>query len=103
MSDQLTPFQVCERMLGSASEIALICGFDRTAAYAWRNSPRPSRSFSAKSRDPGDLPSSRIQRRLLAHAAARGIPLTADHLIWGAPAAEIDALLAASLPAEAAE
>jgi hypothetical protein len=42
-------------------------------------------------------------RLLLAHAAARGIPLTAEHLIWGAPAAQIEALLAASSERVAAE
>lgn len=53
----------------------------------------------------GDMPSARVMRSLLAHAAAKGIPLKPEHLIWGAPAAEVEALLkqmAAASP-EAAE
>lgn len=88
MSDHLTPIQVCERMIGPPPVLAEINSYDRTAAYGWRQ--------AAKNRDAGDLPSTRVMRALLAYASARNIPLTADHLIWGAPASEIEALLAAA-------
>lgn len=84
MSDHLTPVQVCERLIGPLPVLERIVGYRPKAGYAWL---RPSGS-----REAGDLPSARLMRSLLAHAAARGIPLTADHLIWGASAAEIDAL-----------
>lgn len=85
MSDHLTPLEVCERLIGIGS-IAEVLGYDRSAPFGWRH---PS-----SSRDAGDFPSARIQRRLLAYAAARQIPLTADHLVWGASAEEIEALMA---------
>ncbi len=97
MSYNLTPLQVCERLIGPLDRLSAICGLRQKAGYLWRK--------PAKGRDAGDFPAARHQRRLLAHAAARGIPLTADHLIWGAPADEIDQLVAAAArPAvEAAE
>lgn len=85
MSDHLTPLEVCERLIGIGS-IAEVLGYDRSAPFGWRH---PS-----SSRDAGDFPSARIQRRLLAYAVARQIPLTAEHLIWGASADEIEALKA---------
>lgn len=84
MSDHLTPVQVCERLIGPLAELERIVGYRPKAGYGWLR--------SSQERDAGDLPSTRLQKRLLAHAAARGIPLTADHLIWGADAAEIEAL-----------
>lgn len=98
MSDHLTPIQVCERMIGPPPVLAGINSYDRTAAYGWRQ--------AAKNRDAGDFPSTRVMRALLAHAAARGIPLRAEHLIWGARAADIEALLTTHppiVPHEAAE
>lgn len=92
MSKHLTPYEVCKRLIGPPSVLAGICAIDDKAPFHWA---RPSAL-----RDPGDLPSTRHQRSLLAHAAARGIPLTADMLIWGADAAEIDALLASRQAAE---
>jgi len=86
MTEHLTPVDVLERMIGGPEAIAAAIGADRTLPYAWRR--------SSKARDAGDIPSARNMRRLLAYAGARGIPLRADHLIWGAPRAEIEALLA---------
>ncbi len=96
MRDNLTPLEVCERLIGPPAVIAELLGYVRTAPVQWRR--------GAENRDAGDLPSARIMRSLLAHAAARKIPLTAEMLIWGASAAEIEALAAAPLPPqEAAE
>jgi hypothetical protein len=61
--------------------------------YAWKR--------ESNKRDAGDLPSVRIMRALLSHATARGIPLRAEHLIWGASEAEIAALTAPRTPVAA--
>lgn len=89
MSSNLTPLQVCERLIGRPEAISLICGLQPKAAYAWRH---PSQNRAA-----GDLPSTAVMRRILAHAAAKGIPLTADHLIWGAAEEEVVALTIATV------
>ena len=86
MSNNLTPVEVCERLIGPLDILATVVGYGEKAGYLWRK--------DAKGRDAGDFPSARIQRRLLAYAAARQIPLTAEHLIWGASAEEIEALKA---------
>lgn len=86
MSDHLTPVQVCERLIGPLPVLEGIVGYRPKAGYGWLR--------SSGGRDPGDFPSVRLMRRLLAHAAAKQIPLTADHLIWGASVDEIAALLA---------
>lgn len=93
MSKHLTPLAVLERLIGPPEVIAKAAGLHVKSAFPWR---RPS-----SMREAGDLPSFRIARRLLAYAAARQIPLTAEHLIWGAPEAEIAALV--SQPGVAAE
>jgi hypothetical protein len=87
MSDHLTPVQVCEKLIGPLAELERIAGYRPKTAYAWLR--------SSMERQAGDLPSVRLMQCFLAHARARGIPLTADHLIWGAPRDEIDELLAA--------
>lgn len=76
--------QVCEALIGPIETIARIAGQKPKAAYRWRH--------RSEWRDAGDIPSARYMRALLAHATARGIPLTADHLIWGASAEELAAL-----------
>lgn len=86
MSNDLTPMQVCERLIGKPEAISLAAGLQPKAAYGWRR--------DSDGRDAGDIPSARHMRRLLDHARAHGIPLTAEHLIYGATAAEIDGLLA---------
>jgi hypothetical protein len=85
MSEHLTPSEVVEHIIGRPEAIGAAIGIDQKAPYGWRR--------SSASRDAGDIPSSRHMRRLLAHAAARGLPLRAEHLIWGAPRAEIEALM----------
>lgn len=99
MSKHLTPYEVSERLIGPPAVLAGVCELNEKSPFHWRR--------SSDLRDAGDLPSARIMRRLLAHAAAKGIPLTAEHLIWGADAAEIEALLATPRdvppPCEAAE
>lgn len=87
MSYNLTPLDVCKRLIGREDEIAAICGISAKAPYGW--------SRAAVWRDVGDIPSARYQRRLLAYSARLGLGLTAEHLIHGASAAEIDAILAA--------
>ncbi|PIL20524.1 hypothetical protein P775_08320 [Puniceibacterium antarcticum] len=86
MSRHLTPVQVCERLIGPVETLGPIAGLQAKAAYGWRR--------ESQYRDAGDL-TPRANRALLAHAAAHDIPLTADHLIWGAPEEEIEQLLAA--------
>lgn len=83
MSDHLTPLAVCERLIGPYSAIEKIAGRKPKAAYIWAR--------SAQGRSAGDMPAD-ANRSLLAYAAARDIPLTAEHLIWGASVEEIAAL-----------
>jgi hypothetical protein len=78
--------EVCEALIGRPEVLGQIAGLGPKAAYGWRH--------GSAWRDAGDLHSARTMRLLLAHARDRGIPLTAEHLIWGAEAAEIEALLA---------
>ena len=87
MSLHLTPIQVCERLIGKPEQIAAAIGMNEKSPYHWRNA-RTGRSA-------GDLPSTNVMRALLAHSAAHQLGLTADHLIWGAPEAEIADILAA--------
>lgn len=86
MTHDLTPMQVCERLIGRPEVIARAIGYQEKAPYHWRR--------ARSGRAAGDLPSTLVMRALLAYAAAKGIPLTADDLIWGADAADIDARLA---------
>jgi hypothetical protein len=86
MKQQITPLEVCFRLIGTHSVIAEIIGYGPTAPYLWER--------EARNRRAGDLPSTPIMRALLAHSAARQLGLTAEHLIWGATEAEIEAILA---------
>lgn len=92
MSDHLTPLQVCEALIGPLPVLERIAGYRPKAGYAWRR--------SSDGRPGGDFPSAALMRRFLAHAAAKGIPLTADHMIWGASAAEIEQLMGVQEAAE---
>lgn len=85
MSEHLEPVAVAEKLLGSIEDVARASGRDPKAAYHWRH--------ANTARDAGDIPSARNMRSLLTFAAANDIPLKPEHLIWGAPAAEIEALL----------
>lgn len=94
MSEHLTPFEIVTALLGRPEDIAPMIDRHPKAAHHWRH--------GTSLRDAGDIPSARIMRALLGHAAARGIALEPRHLIWGADAAEIAALRAAP-SVEAAE
>lgn len=86
MSEQLTPLEVCERLIGPLPELERICGLRPKALYIWR---RP-----AQGREAGDIVSARYQRALLDWSERHGLGLTARHLVYGASAAELDAILA---------
>lgn len=88
MTKHLTPLEVCIHMIGPEPELARICGLNATSPYHWHTSRRW--------RDGGDLPSSRIQRRLLAHAEASRIPLNPEWLIWGASSAQVEEAMRAA-------
>lgn len=92
MGNHLTPLEVLERLIGPPHAIAVACGLHEKSAFPWKR--------GSKHRDAGDLPSIRTCRRLLTYTKARGIPLTAEHLIWGAEASEIEALLSSRMAAE---
>lgn len=84
MSSNLTPLEVCERLIAPIGELGRIVKMGEKAGYGWRR--------AAKYRDAGDMPP-RVNRGLLKYAKRHGIPLTEKHLIWGASRAEIEALL----------
>lgn len=94
MSKHLAPIEVVEALIGKPEVIGGICQIDAKAPFGWRH--------AAKRRTAGDLPYAAHMRALLAHSAARGLGLTADHLIWGATEDEITAILAARVPAQVA-
>lgn len=77
--------QVVERLIGPPEVTGPAVGYGTKAAYHWRN-PRTGRAA-------GDLPSAEVMRRLLAHSEAHGLGLTAEHLIRGASAEEVEAIL----------
>ena len=85
--------QVCERLIGKPEQIALAAKTQEKAPYHWRR--------ERTGRAAGDLPSAGVMRNLLDFATTNRIPLTADHLIWGATEEDLAALVA-SLPASPA-
>lgn len=87
MSKHLTPSEVIERIIGRPELIGTAIGADPKLAYSWRK--------GSKNRDAGDIPSARHMRALLAHAAAKGLPLVAEDLIWGVAEDVLAARLAA--------
>lgn len=86
MGRKYTPVEVLERLIGRPEALGPIAGLHEKTVYLWRR--------GGNRRDAGDLPSTRTQRAFLAYASNHGIPLTAEHLIFGATPAEIDALIA---------
>lgn len=84
MSTHLTPLEVCERMIAPLKDLGRLIGLQEKAAYKWRH--------ASKWRGAGDMPPD-ANRKLLAYAEEKGIPLTADHLVRGADLAEIEALM----------
>ncbi|MEM9726075.1 MAG: hypothetical protein AAF909_11495 [Pseudomonadota bacterium] len=91
MKTRLTPADVVFAMIGPPDVVGPICETHVATPYNWMR--------ASGGRDAGDIPSARHMRRLLAHAEAEGIPLTAEHLIRGATQAELDALLSQLAPA----
>ena len=97
MSHDLTPTDVCERLIGPPETIAAIAQVAAKAPYNWRR-------LGARFRLAGDLPSAVTMRRLLEHSDRHQLGLTADHLIRGASEAEVAAIEAARpMPQVAAE
>lgn len=84
MSTHLTPIDVAECLIAPVGELGELAGLNEKAAYNWRR--------SSQYRSAGDIPH-HAMRRIHTHAKARQIPLTADHLIWGAPWEEIAELV----------
>lgn len=82
----LTPADIIFLLLGRPEEVGRLLGLHEKSPYYWKK--------ETAARSVGDLPSARIMRALLDHARAHGIPLTAEHLIHGAPEDEIAALVA---------
>lgn len=85
MSKDLTPLEVCERLVGPIEQLGRIIGNGDKALYMWR---RPSKFHL-----PGDIRSARHMRALLAHSDRLGLGLTPLHLIEGADEAEVQAIL----------
>ena len=85
MSYHLTPLEVCQRLIGAPGKIAKICGLQEKATYPWRR--------KSEWQDAGDIRAAKYQRALLDYADEYNIPLTAEHLIFGADSAEIDQLV----------
>ena len=86
MDNHLSPFDVCEQLIGPPPVLSAVCGLDRSASYLWRR--------ASTGRNSGDIPSAGHMRALLDHSEAHGLGLTATHLIRGASAADIQAVLA---------
>lgn len=84
MDHDLTPVQVCEKLIGPPQTLSKIAKMTSKTAYNWRH---PSNN-----RDAGDMPP-RANRALLAYSDAHGLGLTADHLINGASVAEVASIL----------
>jgi hypothetical protein len=90
MENTHPPLEAAIAAFGSPEAVADICGRHRTTLYGWKR--------ASVDRPAGDLPSTAIMRKLLAHARAHGIPLTPEHLIFGASAAEVEHLAARLRP-----
>ena len=93
MSSNLSPVTVAERVFGSIERVAEITGNRPKSGYSWR--------WPSGTSDAGDFRSMRHVRAIHAYALARHIPLTLDHLIYGATEAEVEAILSNSPAAPA--
>ena len=87
MSNHLPPLAVVEALIGRPEKIGAICGVNPKSPYQWRG--------PAGWRGAGDIPFAAHMRQLLEYSEAKGIGLTATHLIRGADEAEVAAILAA--------
>lgn len=81
----LTPLEVVECLIARLQDLGRIAGSHDKSPYHWRS--------GSAWRDPGDLPP-RVNRRLLAYAARRQLPLLPEHLIWGGRWSDVEALAA---------
>lgn len=90
MGNHLTPLEVVERLIGKPEIIGAIVATHPKSPYQWH--------YGAGRRAAGDIPYAAHMRALLSHSAARGLGLTAEHLIWGAPASEVEGILATRQP-----
>lgn len=90
MDNHLTPLEVCQRLIGRKEVIGGVCAVHPKSPYLWAR--------KSTGREAGDIPFASHMRRLLAYSQARQLGLTAEHLIWGAEEAEIEAILAARPP-----
>lgn len=82
----ISPVEVVLRLVGRPKEVAAVVHRHRTAVVKWRRC--------------GDIPDPQSQRALLLHARGLGIPLTAEHLIFGATEAELSAVTPHPVAAE---
>lgn len=84
MSMHLTPIEVVAALVAPPKRLGTLLGLSQKIAYNWVR--------GSAHRDAGDMPP-RINRKLLAYAKRHHIPLTADHLIFGACRADLDDLV----------
>ncbi|MBY5988191.1 hypothetical protein [Roseovarius atlanticus] len=84
MSKHLTPLDVVECLVALLPELHSIAGCHPKSPWGWRR--------KSAWRDAGDIPHPAM-RLIHAHAAKQGIPLTTDHLVWGASWDEVQELL----------
>jgi hypothetical protein len=81
-----TPSEVVERLIGRPEVVGAAIEVHPKTPYWWRK--------ASAWRAAGDIPPI-AQRKLLIHSDRHCLGLTAKHLILGAEASEIDAILAA--------
>jgi hypothetical protein len=86
MRKDLTPLEVCERLIGPLEQLGRITGNTDKALYIWRR--------ESKFHGPGDIRSARHMRAILAHSDRLGLGLTPLHLIEGASLQEVEEILA---------
>lgn len=84
MSKHLTPVEVCERLIGPIEDVARVAGAHPKQGYKWR--------AASKWACAGDFRSLHHVRALHAHARAQGLPVTLEHLVYGAPEDVVRAL-----------
>lgn len=91
MSEQFTPLEVVERIIGDIARLAAICGMDSKAPYHWRR--------GSGVRPAGYIPIHRANQLWL-HCKQRGLPMRPEWLLEGATAAEIEAEAAMAVAAQ---
>ncbi|MEX0306048.1 MAG: hypothetical protein AB3N12_01565 [Ruegeria sp.] len=84
MSDNLTPLEVCEKLIAPRKSLGALIGYKEKAAYSWA---KPS-----KYRLAGDLPV-HAQRQILVEFRRRGLNADPAWLIEGAKRSDIEKFL----------